>query len=356
MKDTLPDNDTLYHALITRDAAWEGRAYVGVTSTGVFCRLTCPARKPKQANCVFVGSVAEAVRAGFRACKRCHPLGPEAQGDPLVARLLAALTAEPEAAWSEARLRREGHDPSTVRRAFQRHFGMSFLEMARQGRLRLGAATLSEGKVIEAQLEAGFSSGAAFRAAFGKWLGVAPGRFARDAVLRADVMETALGAMVAVSSAQALHLLEFTERRALPGEVRRLFKHAKGSLGFGRFAPTDQVEAELAAFMRGDCARFEVPLAPLGAPFAQSVWTALRAIPAGQTRSYSGLAADMGRPEATRAVARANGANPIAIVIPCHRVLGADGALTGYGGGLWRKQALIEMERGYARVEERIEG
>jgi len=356
MKDALPDNDTLYHALLTRDAAWEGRAYVGVTSTGVFCRLTCPARKPKQANCVFVGSVAEAMRAGFRACKRCHPMGPEAQGDPAVARLLKALEAAPEERWSEARLRAQGYDPSTVRRAFQRHFGMSFLEMARQSRLRLGAAALPKGKVIEAQMDAGFSSPAAFRAAFGKWLGLAPGRFAKDALLRAELIDTTLGAMILVASAQAVHLLEFTERRALPGELRRLYDHAKGSLGFGRFAPTDRIEAELAAFMRGDSPQFTTPLAPLGPPFAQKVWTALRAIPAGETRSYSGLAAQMGRPDATRAVARANGANPIAIAIPCHRVLGADGALTGYGGGLWRKQALIEMERAYAREKTGVEG
>lgn len=353
MKDALPDTDTLYHALITRDAAWEGRAYVGVTSTGVFCRLTCPARKPKQVNCVFVGSVAEALRAGFRACKRCHPMGPEVQGDPVVGQLLTELKASPEAKWSEARLRAEGYDPSTVRRAFQRHFGMSFLEMAQQGRLRLGAAALPAGaKVIEAQLDAGFSSAAAFRAAFGKWLGLAPGRFAKDALLRADLIETALGPMVVVSSAHAVHLLEFTERRALPGEVRRLYDYAKGSLGFGRFAPTDQIERELTAFMARQDATFETALAPLGPPFAQKVWIALQAIPAGETRSYSGLAADMGRPNATRAVARANGANPIAIAIPCHRVLGADGTLTGYGGGLWRKQALIELEREFARKKD----
>ena len=345
----LPDPDTLYAALIARDPAWEGRAYVGVTSTGVFCRLTCPARKPKRANCVFVGSVAEAVRAGFRACKRCHPTGPEAQGDPVVAGLLTRLQTAPEPRRSEALLRAEGYAPSTVRRAIQRHFGMSFLEMARHARLRLGAAALPDGKVIEAQMDAGFSSAAAFRAAFGKWLGLAPGRFARDALLKADIIETALGAMVVVSSARAVHLLEFTERRALPGEVRRLHAYAKGSLGFGRLEPTTQIEAELAAFMAGRSARFETPLAPVGPPFAQKVWAALQQIPPGETRSYSGLAAEMGRPDATRAVARANGANPIAIAIPCHRVLGADGALTGYGGGLWRKQALIEIERGFAR-------
>ena len=174
--------------------------------------------------------------------------------------------------------------------------------------------------------------------------------FGFDVMLRADWIETRLGAMIAVSDARALHLLEFAERRALPAELKRLHRHAKGSLGFGRFAPTDQVAAELAAFMAGQSARFETRLAPLGSPFTQAVWRHLRDIPAGETRSYADVARALGRPETVRAVARANGANPIAIVIPCHRVLGSDGSLTGYGGGLWRKQALIEMERGYAQM------
>ena len=131
-------------------------------------------------------------------------------------------------------------------------------------------------------------------------------------------------------------------------ELKRLYAHAKGSLGFGRFDPIDQIAAQMEAFLDQRRARFDVRLAPLGSAFTQEVWRALRDIPAGETRSYSDVARSMGRPNATRAVARANGAIPIAVVIPCHRVLGADGALTGYGGGLWRKQALIDLERGFA--------
>lgn len=226
---------------------------------------------------------------------------------------------------------------------------MTFLEMARLARLCVGTTALvNGGRVIQAQLEAGYSSGSAFRVAFSDLMGLPPGEFKKDAVLRADWIETPLGALIAVSSQSALHLLEFPERRALPAELAALRKDAKGSLGFGRFAPTDRIEREMADFMSGSSDRFATPIRPLGTPFSQNVWRALRLVPAGQTRSYSQLARDMGRPEATRAVARANGANPIAIVIPCHRVLGADGSLTGYGGGLWRKQKLIEMERGFA--------
>lgn len=344
----LPDDDTLYAALLDRDAAFDGRAYVGVTSTGVFCRLTCPARKPKRENCRFFDRIGTCIEAGYRACKRCHPMAPAAQADPLIARLLDALGKNPARRWGEADIAALGLDPSTVRRAFKRQFGLTFLEMARLSRLRTGARSLPEGgRVIDAQLEAGYDSPAAFRRAFSNWLGLPPGRFAKDALLQADWIDTKLGVMIAVSDAHALHLLEFTERRALPAELKRLYAHTKGSLGFGRFAPTDRIEAEMDAFLNLRRDYFETPLAPLGTPFNRAVWRALRAIPAGETRSYSDVARAIGRPDATRAVARANGANPIAIVIPCHRVLGADGALTGYGGGLWRKQALIELECGF---------
>jgi AraC family transcriptional regulator of adaptative response/methylated-DNA-[protein]-cysteine methyltransferase len=344
----LPDDEILYTALLARDPAWDGRAWVGVSSTGVFCRLTCPARKPKRENCSFYETIGGAIQAGYRPCKRCHPMTPAAEGEPCVKALLAALEADPAKRWAEGDVIALGFDLSTVRRAFKRHFGMTFLEMARLARLRSGAAELVGGAtVIEAQMQAGYSSGSAFRYAFAGWMGLPPGAFVRNAVLRADWIETPLGVMVAVSSESALHLLEFTERRALPAELAALRRDAKGSLGFGRFAPTDLIEREMEGFMTGRSATFDTPLRPLGTPFTQGVWRALREIPAGQTRSYSQLARDIGRPDATRAVARANGANPIAIAIPCHRVLGADGSLTGYGGGLWRKQKLIELERGF---------
>ncbi len=348
----LPDDDVLYDALLARDAAWEGRAWVGVTSTGVFCRLTCPARKPKRDNCSFFDTIGGAIEAGYRACKRCHPMAPAAEGEPVVRALLEALEADPARRWAEADVAAMGLDLSTVRRAFKRHFGMTFLEMARLARLRAGGAELVGGaSVIQAQMVAGYESGSAFRAAFGAWMGLPPGAFLKDAVLRADWIETPMGVMVAVASHAALHLLEFPERKALPAELAALRRDAKGSLGFGRFGPTEQIEREMADFMGGVSAQFATPLLPLGTPFTQEVWRALREIPAGQTRSYSAVARAMGRPDATRAVARANGANPIAIVIPCHRVLGADGSLTGYGGGLWRKQELIELERGFADKE-----
>ncbi|SFK79749.1 bifunctional transcriptional activator/DNA repair enzyme AdaA [Shimia haliotis] len=351
----LPDHDTLYHALLHRDDRFDGQAFVCVATTGVFCRLTCPARKPKAQNCTFFATIGECIEAGYRACKRCHPLRPAAQADPAIAALLTALDERPDIRWSESHVTQMGFDLSTVRRSFKRQFGMTFLEMARQRRLREGFETLASGdKVIAAQHDAGFDSPQAFRSAFARLLGCPPSALKSGGLLRADWIKTSLGDMIAVSSVTHLHLLEFTDRKALPRELSRLRDHAKGDLGLGRYAPTDQIETELNAFLDGNQPTFDTPLAMHGTAFTKDVWRELLKIPAGHTRSYASIAAEMGRPTATRAVARANGANQIAVVIPCHRVLGADGSLTGYGGGLWRKQKLLEIERLYRPQAERL--
>ncbi|MFQ0812726.1 6-O-methylguanine DNA methyltransferase [Brucella anthropi] len=347
---TLPNQDKLYDALVARDAAYEGRAYVGVISTGIFCRLTCPARKPKQENCRFFASVAECMAEGFRPCKRCHPLQPAAEAEPSVKMLLDALEADPERRWSEDDIARMGLDLSTVRRSFRRHFGMTFLEMARQERLRHGFQTLADGgRVIDAQIDAGFDSPEAFRSAFARILGLPPGKLRGDGLLRAAWIKSPLGTMIAICDTRSLHLLEFIDRKALPAELKKLYATGRGDLGIGRFETHDLVERQLNAFFTGNSPTFDVPLVLHGSTFTQDVWRELRNIRAGETRSYGELARALERPLAVRAVARANGANQIAIIIPCHRVIGADGSLTGYGGGLWRKQKLIEIEAQYRR-------
>lgn len=343
-----PSDQVLYTALLERDANYDGRFYVGVTSTGVFCRLTCPARKPKLVNCCFFELVSQCIEEGFRPCKRCHPLRTTADGDPAIRQLLAALEQSPAKRWSESHIVAMGFDPSTVRRSFKRHFGMTFLEMARHRRLREGLGVLAKGEdVIDAQQVAGFESASGFRDALARLLGQSPASLKTAGPLRADCIETPLGPMLAVCDEQALHLLEFFDRKALPTELKKLRQQKGVDLSLGRFAINDQLDAEIDDYFAGKCADFKTPLALHGSAFTLSVWAALRDIPAGQTRSYRELADALERPSATRAVARANGANQISLIIPCHRVLGSDGSLTGYGGGLWRKQKLISLERQY---------
>ena len=333
----MPDHDDLYAALLARDPGYDGRALVGVTSTGIFCRLSCPARKPRRDNCRWFADAAAARAAGFRPCLRCRP-----------ATLGAALAADPARRWSEADLTALGHDPSTVRRLFRQHLGTSFLQLARAARLRAGLTTLTQGgRMIDAQLDAGFDSASGFRQAFARLVGHAPHQMRGAADLRADWIDTPLGGMIAIADDDALHLLEFTDRKALPQGLRRLSVMAGGRIGLGRTAVTDRAEAALARFFAGSDGRLDLPVRLRGTPFQTRVWQELQAIPAGRTRSYAQLAAAIGHPTAVRAVAAANGANRLALVVPCHRVIGTDGSMTGYAGGLWRKERLIALERGY---------
>lgn len=353
----LPDDQVLYRALVARDAAYEGRALVGVTTTGIFCRLTCPARKPRPENCRWFPDADSAVAAGFRPCLRCSPTGISALGEASVARLLPLLEADPGRRWSEADLRDLGLDPSTVRRGFQRQFGQSFLQMARAARLGQGLKTVSKGAaMIDAQLDAGFESASGFRQAFAQLFGHKPCELRKDADLRADWIDSPLGGMIAIADQTHLHLLEFVDRKALPDGLRKLSGFVEGRIGLGRSAVTDRTEAWLDAFFNGRQGQVDVTVKLHGTPFQQRVWQQLQRIPAGQTRSYAALAQEIDRPGAVRAVARANATNRLALIVPCHRVIGADGSMTGYAGGLWRKERLIQIEAKYRQGTEAATG
>jgi AraC family transcriptional regulator, regulatory protein of adaptative response / methylated-DNA-[protein]-cysteine methyltransferase len=335
----LPNDDILYDALLARSSDYEGQAFVCVKSTGIFCRLSCPARKPKRENTLFFDSIAACVNGGFRPCERCRPLEQASGKEPLVDDLLKLLDRHPDRRWTEDDLVRRGFDPSTVRRAFKRALGVTFLDLARQRRMGEAARRLSAGaSVIEAQIDAGYESPSGFRAAFAKLIGEAPAMSQGRELLFVDWIETPLGPMVALADQTHLHLLEFHDRKALPAEVESL------AVASGRTPPIDQIEAELKAYFAGQSGDFRTPLALDGSAFERQVWTKLMKIPLGETRSYSDIAREVGTVRMVRAVARANGANCIAIVVPCHRCIGADGSLTGYGGGLWRKQWLLRHE------------
>lgn len=348
------DEDTLFAALIARDPAYEGFAYVGVTTTGVFCRLTCPARKPKRANVVFFSCKDAAQNAGFRPCLRCRPLDAKRPVSGALETLRDKVRSEPERRWSADDLRALGFDPSTVRRAFQREYGVTFAQYARSQRLGMAVSTLRKGgSVMDAQLDAAYESASGFREAIGKLIGDAPARTTGRQILVAQWLDTPIGAMLAVADETGVHLLEFSERKALPAEIARL-KERVGPICFGHNDVIEALAREIAQYFAGERISFDVPVVQRGTPFEASVWSALRQIPLGDTRSYGEIARSMNRPEAARAVARANGANQVAIIVPCHRVIGADGSLTGYGGKLWRKKWLLEHERRIATTVSRL--
>lgn len=329
----------------TRDESYNGLFFLGVRTTGIFCRPTCPARKPAPENVEYFPTAAAALFAGYRACRRCRPL--ELDDQPAWAKqLLADIEAQPDRRITESDLRERGVDPTTARRHFLRYYGMTFQAFARARRLGRALQHLrAGGRVDDAVFDSGYESHSGFREAFGRLFGETPGRHDGKCVDLAW-FPTPLGPMIGGATADGVCLLEFSDRRMLEGQlatVRRLFgcpviPSQKNEL-------LKQLGRELNEYFAATRREFSVPLTYPGTPFQQKVWSALLKIPYGETMSYRQLAVKIGHPDAQRAVGRTNGLNRIAIVIPCHRVINHDGKLGGYGGGLRRKEFLLALER-----------
>ena len=339
----LTENDR-YEILAAHQGEYSDAFFVGVTSTGIFCRLGCPARLPKRENCKFYDSAAEALKVGFRACKRCHPASHAGDASATVKKLIAAIEGNPENRWSEDDIKALGIDPSTARRQFKKRFGLTFTQYARARRLGAAAKGLATGDtVIKAQLNAGYESASGFRAAFAKTFGAAPAK-SNAMPLFIEWLSTPIGPMFAVCDDTRLYMLEFTVRKNMDRGFEKLRKVHKRAVIPGRTKITDQIEAELEAYFAGTLTAFKTPLAPTGTAFQNKVWKALQDIPYGESCAYSDLAVAVGNKKAVRAVASSNANNGLALIIPCHRVIGKDGGLGGYAGGLDKKRWLLEHE------------
>ena len=336
-------------AFLNRDATFDGIFVTAVHTTGIFCRPTCTARKPLPENISFYGSSREALLSGFRPCKRCRPM--ELVGEPpeWLQGLLAEVERDPARRWSDADVRAHGLSPERVRRWFQKNHGMTFHAYSRARRLGSALGRMKGGsEVTRAAFDSGYESLSGFHEAFRRYFGSSPTETAGAAVVHVDRVATPLGPMLVGATDGALCLLEFVDRRALPSQIKRIRSRLKAVFVPGANAVVKTTADQIAEYFEGRRQAFELPIAVAGTPFQQDVWDALRAIPYGETRSYGELARSMGRPAAVRAVGKANGDNALAIVVPCHRVVGSDGRLVGYGGGLWRKKRLLELEREHA--------
>ncbi|NOU70710.1 methylated-DNA--[protein]-cysteine S-methyltransferase [Paenibacillus sp. LMG 31458] len=335
-----------YKALVEKRTDYEGVFYVGVTSTGVFCRPTCPARKPKYENCEFYQTAQQALLASFRPCQRCRPLSHPNHVSDIVRLLVEAIEQNPEKRWKAQDFRALSIDESTARRQFKKRFGMTFVEYARARRMGLALKSIRSGeKIINTQLASGYDSSSGFRDAFSRIMGAPPTLLDDNRILKADWLDTQLGPMIAIADENELYLLEFVDRRGLEREIERLRKSLKAAIIPGRTEPIRSIEQELTHYFDGSLTEFKTPLRLLGSAFQQLVWEQLRQITPGETHSYADIALALGKPTAYRAVAQANGANQLAIVIPCHRVINSDGKLGGYGGGIVRKEWLLHHEK-----------
>ncbi len=341
----LPPEREMYAALLRRDASFEGIFFVGVRTTGVFCRPVCPARKPRRENVEFFESAAAAERAGYRACLRCKPLEREGEHPDWVQDLLAEVERCPEGRITDAELAGRGIEPARARRYFRERFGMTFHAFQRARALGLALGKLRDGDGIDGVgLDVGFDSSSGFREAFERIFGAPPGRARGSACIVSSLLTSPLGPLVSAATDDGVCLLEFADRRALKGQATSLQRARGMAVVPGSNEHLEHLTRELGEYFRGERRTFDVPLDLSGTPFQRSVWDALLRIPCGETRSYEEVARAIDRPGAQRAVGRANGQNRVAICVPCHRVIHKAGGLCGYGGGLWRKRRLLELE------------
>lgn len=343
--ELLPPSETMYRALLERDSTFEGIFFVGVRTTGIFCRPTCSAKKPSRENVDFFATPSEALHGGYRPCLRCQPMDPNRQPPKLIERLRAEVERAPGGRLTDKELAALSIDPSTARRQFMRHYGMTFQAYHRARRLGLALREVRKGgRVDEAKNGSGFESASGFREAFARIFGDPPTTAKSRSCLFAERFDTPLGTMVAIADDDGLRLLEFADRRALEREIPILRRRLRTSVVPGEHPILEKTRTQLADYFSGKNLEFDLPLAPIGSDFQLRAWKILQSIPVGETRSYSWMAEKLGDAGARRAVGRANGTNMICIVIPCHRVIRADGTLCGYGGGLWRKKWLLDHE------------
>jgi AraC family transcriptional regulator of adaptative response/methylated-DNA-[protein]-cysteine methyltransferase len=330
-----------------RDASYEGTFFVGVKTTGVFWRPTCSARKPKLENTEFFGSARDALAGGFRPCKRCRPLHAAGDSPAWLDPLLQQIDREPQQRWTDRDLARLKLEPTRVRRWFKANHGMTFQAYSRARRLGMALKTLQKGagNSTEAAYDHGFESLSGFRTAFHQCFGQAPSKSANGQSILVERLLTPLGPMIAATTGRGICMFEFADRRMLETQFERMRRIFRCPFALGSHPFLEQLKSEVKEYFDGTRKAFRLPLDLQGTPFQSKVWNRLLEIAYGKTMSYEALARSIGSHNGQRAVGRANGDNRVAIIVPCHRVIRSDGELCGYGGGLWRKQWLLDHER-----------
>ncbi|WP_267393848.1 MULTISPECIES: bifunctional DNA-binding transcriptional regulator/O6-methylguanine-DNA methyltransferase Ada [unclassified Sphingomonas] len=341
--DPAIDQEAAWAAFAARDRSHDGWFVIGVKTTGIYCKPSCPARHPRRENVSFHADPAAAQAAGFRACRRCLPdaVGRDrvavAEAVRLIETAEAPITLGPLAA-------AVGYAPHHFHRLFKRATGVTPSAYARGLRAgRAADALRDEDRVTDAIYEAGYSAPSRFYDEAAPRLGMAPSAWARggaSATIRWTIAATSLGPLLIAATDKGLCRIAFDE-----DDVALVARFPRATVIAGDDALAD-LAARVVAQVESPERDHDLPLDVRGTAFQEAVWQVLQTIPAGETRSYAQLAAAAGAPGATRAAGSACGANPLAVVVPCHRVLRGDGSAGGYAYGMERKRALLDRERG----------
>ena len=342
------DNDARWEAVRQRDKAADGTFVYSVRTTGVYCRPSCAARRPRYENVDFHQTCADAERAGFRPCKRCRPdgLAPARQQAVAVARVCRLIEQADEMPHLDEMAQAAGLSRFHFHRVFKAVIGLTPKAYADAHRGRRVQEELTRSKTVtDAIYRAGFNSNSRFYENASGLLGMTPSEFragGRDASIRFAVGECSLGAVLVAATRKGVCAIEFgDDPDAMVCALQERFPNAQL---IGADEEFEQLVASVVGLVEAPADGPELPLDLRGTAFQQRVWRALRRIPPGSTASYGEIAARIGRPKSARAVAQACASNPLAVAVPCHRVVRQDGGSSGYRWGIERKQALLERE------------
>ena len=341
-------DDARWEAVVARDASFDGQFYYSVATTGVYCRPSCAARLAKRSNVSFHDTAADAERAGFRPCKRCKPGGPslDQQHAEKVAEACRLIETADDTPTLDALAEAVGLSPYHFHRIFKAAVGVTPKAYATAHRNKRMREQLGRSETVtEAIYDAGFNSNGRFYATSSQLLGMTPTDFRSGGAnqeMRFAIGECSLGSiLVAASEKGVCAILLGDDPDALLRDLQDQFPHAQLVGGDEAF---EQYAAKVIGFVEAPGMGLDLPLDVRGTAFQHRVWDALRRIPPGSTASYAEIAQAIGSPKSVRAVARACAANHLAVAIPCHRVVRADGALSGYRWGVERKRALLDKE------------
>jgi AraC family transcriptional regulator of adaptative response/methylated-DNA-[protein]-cysteine methyltransferase len=340
--DAVSAEDPRWLAVLARDRRSDGLFVFGVASTGIYCRPSCPARHADIRHVRFYSDGGDARAAGLRACLRCRPDEVRRDEEAVLAAITAIKAADEPLALAQL-ARSSGYSPAHFQRLFTRATGLSPSAYARALRVERARDALSEGGSVTASLyEAGYGAPSRFYDDAGARLGMTPSAWARGGrgvVIRWAVVATSLGPMLVAATDKGVCRLSFNEGRE---DLAARFPEAELVAGGADFA---KLLAQVVAAVERPGAAASIPLDVRGTAFQEAVWRELRRIPRGETRSYAQIAAAVGKPGAVRAAGSANGANPVAVLVPCHRVIRSDGTLGGYAYGLGIKEELLKREQ-----------
>jgi len=339
-------SETQWRQVMERDARQDGRFVFAVRTTGIYCRPSCPSRRPRRDSVEFFPDPKQAERAGYRACLRCKPTEISAQARAVT--LARQLLDQAEGTLTLAELSKQvGVSPFHLQRLFKRATGLSPREYQSARRMQHVKHGLRKGDdVTTALYDAGFGSPSRLYEKTHQQLGMTPGAYRRGGAgmtIQYAIVPSPLGRMLVAATARGLCAVRFGESAGeLERELREEFSAAEIHRDDAALRPYLQ---PLLASLRGENVTIDLPLDVRATAFQSKVWQALREIPAGETRSYTDVALAIGDPKAVRAVATACASNPVALAVPCHRVMRSDGELAGYRWGIERKKKLLQQEQ-----------